>query len=109
MFHNGASMGVFATKTNVSAANFGEGSFDKGIFLTVPFDAFMPKSSMLRAAFNWRPLTRDGGAKLNRPVSLINETSWLDPMVYSNNSMARPPNDLSAPDDHVEPWQRLDQ
>ena len=108
VFHNGASMGVFATKTNVSAANFGEGSFDKGIFLTVPFDAFMPKSSLLRAAFNWRPLTRDGGAKLNRPVSLINETSWLDPMVYSNNSMARPPNDLSAPDDHLEPWQRLD-
>lgn len=109
LFHNGASMGVFATRTNVSAATYGEGSFDKGIFLRIPFDAFMPKSSMLHAAFNWRPLTRDGGAKLNRPVSLINETSWLDPMVYSNNRMARPPNDLSAPDDHVEPWQRWEQ
>ncbi len=108
IFHNGASMGLFATKTNVSAASFGEGSFDKGVFITIPFDAFMPMSSLLHAAFNWRPLTRDGGAKLNRPVSLINETSWLDPMVYSNNTMARPPTYLSAPDDHLDDRRRSD-
>ena len=101
LFNNGASMGVFATKTNVSAATFGEGSFDKGVFINLPFDAFMSRSSLLRASFNWRPLTRDGGAKLRRPLSLLNETSWLDPMVFSHNSLSRPPNELSAPDDYV--------
>ena len=101
LFNNGSSMGVFATKTNVSAATFGEGSFDKGVFISLPFDAFMSRSSLLRASFNWHPLTRDGGAKLHRPVSLLTETSWLDPMVFSHNSLARPPNELSAPDDYV--------
>ena len=94
-------MGVFATKTNVSAAAFGEGSFDKGVFIHLPFDAFMSRSSLLRASFNWRPLTRDGGAKLHQPVNLLTETSWLDPMVYSHNSLARAPNERSATDDYV--------
>lgn len=44
-FSNGSSMGAFATKTNVSAAQFGEGSFNKGMFWSVPFDAFMTRCS----------------------------------------------------------------
>lgn len=78
-FSNGATMGAFATKTNVSAAQFGEGSFNKGLFWSIPFDAFMPSSSNLRANFNWIPLTRDGGAMLSRPHSLHSETSQLSP------------------------------
>jgi hypothetical protein len=78
-FRNGATMGAFATKTNVSAAQFGEGSFNKGIFWSIPFDAFMPSSSNLRANFNWIPLTRDGGALLARPHSLYSETYQLSP------------------------------
>ena len=66
-FENGASMGGWVTRTNVSAADFGEGSFDKGVFFTVPFDAFLLKSSSGNASFSWRPLTRDGGAFLARP------------------------------------------
>lgn len=100
IFSNGSSMGAWATKTNVPAAIFGEGSFDKGIFFNVPFDAFMTRSSRINASFGWRPLTRDGGQKVNRPLSLMGETGWLDPMVYSNNTMALPPESTVAPDDY---------
>ena len=35
-FRNGVSFGAFATFTDVSAKEFGEGSFDKGIFFNIP-------------------------------------------------------------------------
>ena len=79
VFENGLRMGAFATRTNVSAQQFGEGSFNKGIFISVPFDAFLTKSTKATAQFNWIPLTRDGGAPLVRPMRLIDETSWLAP------------------------------
>ena len=60
-------MGAFATKTNVSRSVFGEGSFDKGIYVRVPFDAMLARSVTGNANLLWRPLTRDGGAKLARP------------------------------------------
>jgi len=78
-FRNGSAMGVFATKTNVSAQQFGEGSFNKGVFWSIPFDAFMTSSSRLRANFSWIPLTRDGGAMLARPYVLHGETGQLSP------------------------------
>lgn len=73
-FNNGVRMGAFATRTNVSAEDFGEGSFDKGIYMTVPFSAFFTKTVPGDAVFLWRPLTRDGGAKLNRGFSLYQQT-----------------------------------
>jgi hypothetical protein len=73
-FNNGVRMGAFATRTNVSAENFGEGSFDKGIYVSIPFSAFFTKSIPGDAQFLWRPITRDGGAKLIRPLNLYSET-----------------------------------
>jgi len=73
-FSNGVRMGAFATKTNVSAEQFGEGSFDKGIYVKMPFDAFLPRSSSTLAGFFWHPLLRDGGAKLERKYGLFNMT-----------------------------------
>ena len=73
-FKNGVRMGAFATRTNVSAEDFGEGSFDKGIYMSVPFSAFFTKSVPGDATFLWRPLTRDGGAKLDRGFSLYQQT-----------------------------------
>ena len=35
-FPNGVSFGAFATFTDVSTEQFGEGSFDKGIFFNIP-------------------------------------------------------------------------
>ncbi|MFM0505043.1 YjbH domain-containing protein [Paraburkholderia caffeinilytica] len=78
-FHNGVVMGAYATKTNVSSAQFGEGSFDKGIYVTIPFDAMMTRSSGGTADLRWSPLTRDGGAKLDRQYPLYNMTDMNDP------------------------------
>ena len=64
-FSNGVKMGAFITKTNVTAEQFGEGSFDKGVYFSVPINQEM-------FSFIWRPLTKDPGAKLNRKDSLYN-------------------------------------
>lgn len=69
-FSNGVSAGFWATKTNISAETFGEGSFDKGVYITIPFDAMLPKSTSGQAGIVWSPLTRDGGARLVRPWTL---------------------------------------
>jgi hypothetical protein len=60
-FDSGARVGVFATKTNVSSAQFGEGSFDKGVYISLPLDLFFARSTRREAGFTFRPLTRDGG------------------------------------------------
>lgn len=73
-FRNGVKMGAFATKTNVSAAQFGEGSFDKGVYVNIPFDALLTRSSTNIASLLWHPLTRDGGAILNREFQLFDLT-----------------------------------
>jgi len=62
-FSNGVNYGVFATFTDVSTENFGEGSFDKGIFFNIPIYGNLIN-------YTWRPLTKDPGAKLNRRNSL---------------------------------------
>ena len=62
-FANGTKFGVFASFTDVSADQFGEGSFDKGIYFNIPVF-----SNLIN--YSWRPLTKDPGAKLNRKHSL---------------------------------------
>lgn len=69
-FRNGVRVGAFATRTNVPAAEFGEGSFDKGFYLYLPFDLFLPRSSREAANLVFRPLTRDGGQKVRDGVDL---------------------------------------
>ena len=60
---NGVRFGAFATITDVSKNDFGEGSFDKGIFFNIPiYRNFI--------SYTWRPLTKDPGAKLIRKNSL---------------------------------------
>jgi hypothetical protein len=78
-FANGVVFGLFATKTNVSAAQFGEGSFDKGIYFNIPLSAMFTRSTPDIATFTWNPLTRDGGAKLNRAYPLYEITKVRDP------------------------------
>ncbi|HEY0334462.1 MAG TPA: YjbH domain-containing protein [Stenotrophomonas sp.] len=69
-FANGVTMGAYATKTDVSSQEFGEGSFDKGIYVSVPTDLLLPRSSRGRANLMWNPLIRDGGARLARAYGL---------------------------------------
>ena len=62
-FLNGTKFGVFATFTDVSSQQFGEGSFDKGIYFNIPiYKNFIN--------YSWRPLTKDPGATLNRKHTL---------------------------------------
>lgn len=69
-FDNGWKVGVFATKTNVSAADFGEGSFDKGITLQIPLGWITGKPDRRAISTVVRPITRDGGAMLDVPGRL---------------------------------------
>ena len=62
-FPNGTKFGVFASFTDVSTDQFGEGSFDKGIYFNIPVFGNLIN-------YSWRPLTKDPGAKLNRKNTL---------------------------------------
>tara|TARA_Y100000815_G_scaffold74898_1_gene63653 strand:+ start:2731 stop:4860 length:2130 start_codon:yes stop_codon:yes gene_type:complete len=73
-FDNGFAMGAWATITNVSKEEFGEGSFDKGVYIQVPFDAFFIRSTTSVGTLAWNPLTRDGGARLARYYQLYSQT-----------------------------------
>jgi hypothetical protein len=64
-FGNGVKIGAFATFTDVSAEDFGEGSFDKGIRITVPLTYFLGQPSRAEASRTIRALERDGGARLD--------------------------------------------
>ena len=64
-FANGWRVGAFATKTNVSSAQFGEGSFDKGIRLSIPLNWIAGSSVRGSSGTTIRPIQRDGGARLN--------------------------------------------
>ena len=70
-FNSGFTLGVFATKTNLSAEEFGEGSFDKGFYLSVPTQLLYSNFRTGVIAFGLHPLTKDGGAILNKNSSLI--------------------------------------
>lgn len=63
-FDSGIEVGGFATLTNVRFRDFGEGSFDKGIYVRVPFD-FLGLETRSRANLNIRPVQRDGGQRLS--------------------------------------------
>jgi hypothetical protein len=64
-FDNGWRVGAFATLTDVSASEFGEGSFDKGIKLTIPLDWVTGRPSKTKLDTVIRPVLRDGGARVN--------------------------------------------
>ena len=64
-FANGWVVGAFMTQTDVSSDDFGEGSFDKGIRLTVPFSWAIGKPTRKSTTAVLRPLTRDGGARVD--------------------------------------------
>ena len=51
-FENGVKFGAFS-RTDVSATEYGEGSFDKGIKLVIPFSIFGKGDSLTR--YEWHP------------------------------------------------------
>ncbi|WP_421306165.1 YjbH domain-containing protein [Aeromonas veronii] len=73
-FDSGVVLGGYATFTNVSADEYGEGSFTKGIYVTIPFDLMLLKPTTAKGSIGWVPLTRDGGQMLSRKNGLYGLT-----------------------------------
>jgi hypothetical protein len=82
-FDNGWEIGAFATLTNVPFAKFGEGSFDKGFFIRIPLEWFLPFRNGGTTTMMIRSLTRDGGQMLSSEPSLYNLTQ---PFSYTNTT-----------------------
>ena len=64
-YENGWKVGGYFTLTDMPFEDFGEGSFDKGIRVTIPFDYFVGTPSRREVSTTLQSLTRDGGARLD--------------------------------------------
>ncbi len=62
-FDSGIEVGGFATITDVPFKTFGEGSFDRGIYIRVPLDIFGIETRAV-TPMTIRGVTRDGGGRL---------------------------------------------
>ncbi len=73
-FKSGVTVGAYATLTDLTAEEYGEGSYNKGFYISVPFDLMTVKPSTNRAYVSWEPITRDGGQMLQRQHYLFEKT-----------------------------------
>ena len=69
-FKTGLVIGAFFSLTDISEAEFGEGSFDKGFYFMIPIETFLGKYAKRNLGWGLRPLTRDGAAYLNHSYYL---------------------------------------
>lgn len=70
-FKNGTTFGAFFSLTDVTFEQFGEGSFDKGVYVSVPIGTFGNNMS----GFKWTPLTKDPAQKLNLSSRIFDNLS----------------------------------
>ena len=63
-FNNGWTVGAYATVTDISAEEYGEGSFDKGIRFTIPLEWALGQPSKGKSITDIQSLARDGGARV---------------------------------------------
>ena len=63
-FANGWKIGAYATLTDVPFETFGEGSFDKGIRIEIPYAWALGKQTRKKYKNTIQPILRDGGARL---------------------------------------------
>lgn len=84
-FANGWEVGAFFTKTDVPASDFGEGSFDKGILLTIPLRWATPFETRQTISGDLRSLSSDGGARLNIANRLYPTVRDYDKARLENN------------------------
>ncbi|WP_417559388.1 YjbH domain-containing protein [Marinomonas sp.] len=84
-YKSGVIVGAYASKTNMSAKDFGEGSFTKGFYLSIPFDTISLKPTNSRGYLNWQPITRDGGQMLGKRNSLYGITDMVSPWYQRPN------------------------
>ncbi|MCB1402041.1 MAG: YjbH domain-containing protein, partial [Rhodobacteraceae bacterium] len=63
-FANGWAVGAYFTLTDVTSEDFGEGSFDKGVTLEIPFRWTVPFETKTNNSIGLTSVSRDGGANL---------------------------------------------
>tara|TARA_B100001250_G_scaffold300104_1_gene261823 strand:- start:63462 stop:65660 length:2199 start_codon:yes stop_codon:yes gene_type:complete len=63
-FNNGVEIGARFALTNLSAQEYGEGSFGKWVYGNIPMDIFSQRGTRDKTFFEWAPLVRDGGQRL---------------------------------------------
>ncbi|MCI5086580.1 MAG: YjbH domain-containing protein, partial [Rhodovulum sp.] len=81
-FANGLRVGAYFTLTDVSFEDFGEGSFDKGIRLSIPLSWLSGEPSQSGFGTSISPTTRDGGQRLSVRNRLYDVTRNLhDPLL----------------------------
>lgn len=73
-FPSGLRIGAFFSLTDISEAEFGEGSFDKGFYFHIPVEIFFDKYIKGTTGFGLKPLTRDGAALLQPSFNLYGVT-----------------------------------
>lgn len=78
-FDSGVVAGAYAAFTNVSSEEYGEGSFTKGFFISMPFDLMSIRHTRERVGFTWVPLSRNGGQQLQRRTRLYDYTDDRSP------------------------------
>ncbi|MES1926929.1 hypothetical protein T31B1_16460 [Salinisphaera sp. T31B1] len=83
-FDSGVRIGAYATFTD-AGDDYGEGGFNKGIYISMPLDVFYTKSTRSQATVGWNPLTRDGGQQLSRKYSLYGLTDQRNLGEYWSN------------------------
>jgi hypothetical protein len=64
-FPNGWAVGAYFTLTNVTEEDFGEGSFDKGVYVQIPFRWTVPFETRATNTIALTSVSRDGGAILD--------------------------------------------
>ncbi|WP_439156180.1 YjbH domain-containing protein [Yoonia sp.] len=84
-FRNGWSLGAFATLTDVPFDIFGEGSFDKGLILRVPLSWASGRPRRDQLSTTLRPVTRDGGARVQIDGRLYTLTAPLGARAISDS------------------------
>lgn len=84
-FKSGMAMGVFASKTDISKEEFGEGSFDKGFYFWIPLESFFTNYQRGHTGFGLRPVTRDGAATLNISHTLYSVTEGASEFTFNRD------------------------
>lgn len=83
-FPNGWAVGAYFTLTDVTEEDFGEGSFDKGVSISIPFRWTVPFETRANNTVSLTSVSRDGGAQLQ-------VSNALYPIVrnYDRNRLSR--------------------
>src|SRR6266853_2198982 len=70
-FRIGMELGAWYTVTNAVDTGVNPGNYrDKGVFVSIPFEALLPNDTRVVTGFSLSPWTRDPGQMVNSPVDL---------------------------------------